>query len=116
MNRDDISSICSTMTDRSVSCFGEEMLLEDAIDHIFKEIQDHINQIHCELRNLCQSEERADTYSEAKEYLDDITLHIKEGTKVMKELIPVCKQLLPPKPKGWVDPKKLGALVEEPPK
>lgn len=113
---DDISSICSGMSEVTVSAFGEEMLLENAVDQIFKEIQEHINQIHCELRNLCMSEDRADTYDEAKEYLDEITTHIKDGCKVLKELIPVCKQLLPPKPKGWKDPKKLGALAEEPAK
>lgn len=109
---DDASSICSVMSDMTVSAFGEDMLLEDAVDKIFKDIQDHINQLHCELRNLCMSEERADTYDEAKEYVDAITDHVKEGSKVLKELIPVCKQLLPAKPKGYKPPNKFGAVKE----
>jgi len=108
----EICSNASGMSEVSVSHNGMEMLLEDAVDSIFKELQEHINEIHCQLRQLCMSEDRADTYDEAKEFLDEIVDHIKEGNKVMKELIPVCKQLMPPRPKGWKDPKNLGAGEE----
>ena len=108
----EICSNASGMSEVSVSMNGTEMLLEEAVDQIFKELQEHINHIHCQLRQLCQCEDRNDTYDEAKEFLDEIVDHIKEGNKVMKELIPVCKQLMPKKPKGWKDPNKLGAVQE----
>lgn len=112
MSEYSISSLASGLSEVSVSYNGEDMMLEDAIDHIFKELQQCINEIHVQLRQLCMSEDRGDTYDEAKEYLDQITDFVKDGTKVLKDLIPVCKQLLPPKPKGWVDPKKLNSIKE----
>lgn len=97
-----ISSMGSNMSERSVSCFGEDMPLEEAIDEIFKQIQEHINELHVQVRQLCQSEDRADTYDEALEFYTGVASHVKEGNIVFKELVKVCKQLLPKKPKGWV--------------
>ena len=47
-------STCSAMSDVSVSYNDEEMNLDDAIDHIFKELQTHINQTHVEIREIAQ--------------------------------------------------------------
>mgnify|MGYP000170612916 CR=1 FL=1 len=115
MDKYEISSNASSCySEVSVSINGEECLLETAVDDIFKQIQEHVNLMHCELRNLCMSEERNDDYTEALEYYDALVGNIREGCTVFKQLIPISKQLLPKKPKGWVNPKKaLGAVAEE---
>lgn len=113
MSQYSISSKASGLSEVSVSLYGEEMLLEDAVDSIFKDLQTHINLIHCELRQLCMSEDRGDDYDESKEYLDNIQDHVKGGVKVLKDLVPVCKQLMPTKPKGWIDPKKMNTIEEK---
>jgi hypothetical protein len=116
-DRESVSSMASNMSERSVSVFGEEMPLDEAIDQIFKEIQSHINDMHCSIRELCQSEDRNDSYEEAIEFFDSIASHVKEGNTVFKELVKVCKQLLPKKPKDYVEKKApiapLGTVQEE---
>ena len=103
----DSESMCSNMSQVSVSYNGDDdMALDEAVDMIFKEIQEHINEIHVQLRMLCQSEDRSDTYDEAFEYHDVLTDHVKEACTVFKDVIKVSKQLLPKKPKGWTNPKK----------
>lgn len=104
---DNESSICSTASGMTVSCFGEDDVpLEEAIDGIFKQIQDHINQMHCEIRNLVQSDDRGEDYDECYAYWAAIKEHVDEGCKVFKELTKVARQILPPKPKGWIEPSK----------
>ena len=78
------------------------MPLDEAIDDIFKQIQSHINDMHCSIRELCQSEDRNDSYEEAGEFYDAVASHVKEGNVVFKELVKVCRQLLPPKPRNYV--------------
>jgi hypothetical protein len=107
----DNQSNCSNQSNVSVSIWGEEMDLEVAVDKIFKQIQEHLNELHCQIRQLCQSEDRNDDYDEALEHYEAITLHTKEGVAVMKDLPKVMKQILPPKPKNWVS-KKLCAITE----
>jgi uncharacterized protein YgfB (UPF0149 family) len=93
------SSICSTMSNVTVSAFGEDVLLEDAVDDIFKQIQTHINELHIQIRQLCMTEDRNDSYEEAYEYYYEIIEHVKEANVIFKELPKVCKQILPPRPK-----------------
>ena len=103
MSDNDTSSIGSDMSQVSVSYNGEDdMPLDEAVDMIFSEIQTHINEIHVQLRMLCQSEDRADTYDEALEYHEALSEHVKDACTVFKDVIKVSKQLLPKKPKGWV--------------
>ena len=103
----EIESVCSSMSDFSVSVNGQEMKLDEAVDDIFAQIQTAINQIHVDLRNLCQSDDRNDSYDEALEYHTAITEHVKTGADMFKSIIKVSKQLLPSKPKNWKDPKKV---------
>ena len=96
-------SVCSSMSNVTVSAFGgEEMPLEDAVDQIFKELQRSINELHVQIRNLCMTEERGDTYIEAYEYYHGILSHVDEGQVMFKELKAVMKQILPKRPKGLV--------------
>ena len=108
----DVASSCvSEMSGFSVSHNGnDDMPLEDAIDHIFSNIQEHINQIHVELRNLCMSADRNEDYGECLEYHEALKEHVIEGCNMFKSVVKVSKQLLPTKPKAWIDPRKaLGA-------
>ena len=105
---DEIESVCSQMSDFSVSVNGQEMKLDEAVDDIFAQIQTAINQIHVDLRNMCQADDRGDSYDEALEYHTAITEHVKTGADMFKSIIKVSKQLLPSKLKNWKDPKKVG--------
>ena len=78
-------SICSAMSDVSISYNDEEMNLDDAIDHIFKEIQTHINQTHVEIRQICMNEIRGEDYEETKIYFDSMVNHINEGCHLFKD-------------------------------
>ena len=102
----DAKSEASVMSEVSVSHNGEEMPLEDAIDDVFKQIQGHINQIHIELRNLCMADDRNEDYFECLKYHESLTEHVNEGCSMFKSVIKISKQLLPTKPKGWIDPRK----------
>ena len=83
-NDNDTSSICSAMSDASISYNGEEMNLDDAIDHIFKELQLHINQTHVEIREICQWDLRGEDYEETIVYFNNMTNHIDEGCLLFK--------------------------------
>lgn len=107
----EVESVTSQMSDFSVSVNGSEMPLDEAVDNIFKQIYEAINQIHADLRQMCQ--DRGDTYDEAMIYHNQITEHVKEGCDMFKSIIKVSKQLLPPKEKGWKDPKKVGVDQEK---
>ena len=102
---DNESSVCSNMSQVTVSAFGEEMELSDAVDKIFHDIQDHINELHVQIRQLCMTEDRNESYEEAYAYYHEICEHIKEGNQIFKELPKVMKQILPARPKelpkGW---------------
>ena len=95
-------SICSNMTQMTVSAFGEEMPIEQALDNVFKEIQEHINELHVSIRNLCMTQDRGESYIYAYQYYHDITTHITEGAGLFKELKSVMKQILPKRPKGLI--------------
>ena len=108
-------STASAMSEFSVALNGDEMGLDEAVDGIFKDIQDHINECHVAIRNMCQLVERDDEYDEIYAFYSDMSTHIKEGNAVFKELIGVMKQVIGKPPKGWIPPEKrtLGAIPEE---
>ena len=93
------SSVCSTMSNVSVTMDGEEFELEEAVDHIFEELQHHVNQMHVEIRNCTQWDLKGQDYDEVKPYFDALCGHIKEGNSLFKDLQKVIKQILPAKPK-----------------
>ena len=93
------SSICSNMSSVTVSAFGDEMPLEEAVDAIFKDIQDHINELHVQIRLLTMTEDHGESYEDAFEYYYHVVEHIREGNALFKELPKVMKQILPPRPK-----------------
>jgi hypothetical protein len=108
------SSICSQMSEMSVTYNGvDDVPLDRAVDEIFSQIQHHINQIHVELKNLVMSEDRGDDYLECLEYHEELTEHVHGACDMFKSVTKVSKQLLPSKPKGWVDPRKPVAKVDD---
>ena len=94
-----VSSLCSNMSSVSINYDGNEVDLDEAIDHIFRELQHHINSTHVNIREMCQHDLRGDSYEEAKVYFDAMAVHIKEGNDLFKDLLKVMKQVLPDKPK-----------------
>lgn len=111
----DHDSICSTMSEMSVQYDGNEVDLETAVDDIFKQLGDHINQCHVEIRNMCSLVERGDDYENIYEYYMEMKTHIQEGSLVFKDLVKVMKQVIGKPPKGWIAPEKrtLGSVPEE---
>ena len=93
-NDNDTSSICSVMSDASISYNGEEMNLDDAIDHIFKELQVHINQTHVEIREICQRGLRGEDDEETIVFLNNMTNHKEEGCRLFQDLKKVIKQIM----------------------
>jgi hypothetical protein len=82
------------------------MELDEAVDHIFKELQTHINQTHACIREICQWDLRGEDYDEVKVYFDEMVTHIKEGSALFKDLIGCIKQIMP-------KPKKTLKLIKE---
>jgi hypothetical protein len=93
------SSICSAMSAVTISAFGEEVPLEEAVDDIFAQLQTAINELHVQIRQLCMTEDRGDSYEEAYVFQHEIKGHVADGCDMLKELVKVMKQLLPPRPK-----------------
>ena len=62
----DVSSHASSaMSEISVSYNGEDDVpLEDAVDDVFKQIQEHINMIHIQLRQLCLTDDKNEDHLE----------------------------------------------------
>ena len=93
------SSLCSTMSNVSINYDGVEVDLDEAIDHVFKDLQEHINGTHVQIRELCQWDLRGESYEETKVYFDRMALHIKEGSLLFKDLLKIMAQVMPKKPK-----------------
>ena len=93
-----IGSTCSSM----VSFRGEDEIdVNDALDVLFREMQENLNSCHCSVRQLAMSEERADTYMEAAEHHFAIQDYVDVLVDLFKELKSVSKQVLGPCPKDY---------------
>ena len=111
---DDTKSVCSEMSEVGVM-YGDDdnVPLDVVVDMIFKQIQEHINEIHVQLRNLVMAEDRNEDYLECLIYHENLSDHVKQGCDVFKSVIKVSKQLLPTKPKGFKDPRKAEGMSKE---
>jgi hypothetical protein len=87
-------SLCSTMSTMSVSIFGEEVVLETAVDNIFIKIQTSINDTHCEVRNLCMDLDRENDFKISYEHHDSICNYVDDLNVLFKELKSVSSQVL----------------------
>ena len=108
------SQASSVMSEISVSYGEDDVPLEDAVDDVFKQIQEHINMIHIQLRQLCMADDRNEDFLECLKYHESLSEHVNEGSALFKSVIKISKQLLPKKPKGWVDPRKAQGSAEIP--
>ena len=96
-------SVCSNSSEMSVSVFGEEMPIDQALDQIFLDLQSNLNSCHCSIRSLAMSDERADTFLEAGGLVLEINGFADEIQTLFRELKSVSKQLLGRCPKEYAN-------------
>jgi hypothetical protein len=88
-------STCSIMSTMSVSVFGEDdVVLEVAIDDIFKQLQTSLNDAHCEVRSMCMDLDRDGDFKISYEHDSKIQDYVDDLTGLFKELKSVSKQVL----------------------
>jgi methyl coenzyme M reductase subunit D len=112
-------SVCSVMSTMSVSVFGEEVVLETALDDIFIKIQASLNDAHSEIRTMCMDLDREDDFKISYEHHIKVEDYVDDLTKLFKELKSVSKQILgkpeDPEDKLWlkdkIDRKKREAQI-----
>jgi hypothetical protein len=87
-------SICSTMSTMSVSVFGEEIILEQALDSIFKQLQTSLNDCHSQTREMAMDLDRDDDFKifyehdrKIQEFVDGLTVLFKELKSVSKQVM-----------------------------
>lgn len=78
-----------------VSFRGEEEVdLDEALNTLFRELQENLNNAHCAIRNLGQSEDRGDSFIEMATFHHDIEDYADNLLSLFKELKSVSKQVL----------------------
>lgn len=90
-------SVCSTSS-TIISFRGDDDVdVNDALDVLFKELQENLNYCHTEIRNLAQCEERDEDFLEAvkidfeiQDYSDNIVSILKELKVVSKSVLGKC--------------------------
>ncbi len=87
-------SVSSAISDLSVSYFGQEVNLEEALDTTFKQIQTFVNDCHCSVRTLAMVPEQDDDYMVALDLYHEIVVAIEGMTSLMGELKSISKQVL----------------------
>ena len=86
-------SVCSQMSEISISIHGEDVNLIEAIDTVFRDLQHHLNSSQCNLRNLAQCGERSDEFQVSHKYCVDIDDDISEMLNLFKDLKSIVKQI-----------------------
>ena len=101
------SSICSAMSEISISLNGVEQSLEQAIDDTFKELQQNLNFCQTNLRNLAQCEERGDEFEISHDICSKINSNILEMKELFLDLHSIVKQIKlkpeTPEEKQWME-------------
>ena len=87
-------SISSAMSDLSVSYYGEELSLEDALNDVFAKIQPFVNDTHVNVRSLAMGPEQDDDYMVAMDIYHGIIEGVDGMTELMKELKKISKEVL----------------------
>ena len=86
-------SVCSQMSEMSISMHGEETNLVEAIDTVFRDLQQHLNSSQCNLRNLASCGERNDEFEVSHKYCVDIDDDISEMLNLFKDLKSIVLQI-----------------------
>ena len=84
----------STCSSVSVSVFGDEIPLEQAIDQVFKKLQDSLNYTHSSMRELNMEAERGSDFKEISSVGFDIQKYIQDCSELFTELKDVVKQVI----------------------
>ena len=113
-----MSSIGSNFSDLSVSVFGaEDVPIEEALDQVFKSLQESLNNCHCEVRSQTMDLEREnEDFKVAYQHQVQIENYIDGFSSLFKELKSVSKQIMP-KPtkeeKVWFQEQQLKRKLEK---
>ena len=86
-------SISSQMSEMSISLNGQEIMLEEAVDETFKDLQAFLNNTQCDLRNLASCDERNETFEVSHSYCTKIDDNISEMNELFKSLKSIVKQI-----------------------
>ena len=104
-------SICSQMSNMSVSYCGSEIQLADAIDECFTELQGHLNHLHSYTRELAMMPEQDSEYEVELKQVLIIEDCIDEMSELFKDLKSVTKQIIGKPPKD--EKERMKKLVDD---
>ena len=99
---DMLSNISSTST--MLSFQGESVDAEKAVDSAISQIQQGLNEVNVQMRNMLAGDEREDEYEDIIPYANNINTIAREFKDLIKEILSITKQLTPKKPKDYVAP------------
>ena len=86
-------SVCSMMSEMSITLNGQERSLESAIDETYKELQKSLNNSQCSLRTLCQRVDNNE-YEESLIYNYEVVDYITNMQELFNDLKKICKSIL----------------------
>ena len=92
-------SICSAMSEMSVSYGGEEVPLDQALENCFLRIQTFINETHCAVRTLAIIPEQDNDYVAALDVYHNIIESINGMIDLISEFKSISKDVLGKCPK-----------------
>ena len=84
------------MSSMSVSMNGLEMELEPALDQVFMELQQNLNNSHCTVRSILQSEEQDCDYQAILDLCFEVHENIDGMAELFKNLNDVLKHVSKP--------------------
>lgn len=105
-----MSVASSNMSEMSVNAFGDDISFDDAVDRVYKETQQHLNDSHCSVRSLAMLSEQDGSYEDFVKMADDVLDHLDGVNDMFKQLKSVISQCMP-KPsnaeeKSWLQKHK----------
>ena len=86
-------SVCSQMSEMSVSMHGDEVGLVEAIDTVFRDLQKHLNSSQCNLRSLSLCHDRNDEFEISHRYCVEIDQDLGEMLLLFKDLKSIVLQI-----------------------
>lgn len=113
-----MSVASSSMSEMSVNAFGEDDIsFDDAVDRVYKETQQHLNDSHCSVRSLAMLGEQDGSYQDFVKMADDVMDHLDGVNDMFKQLKSVIAQCMP-KPsnaeeKSWLQKHKAERKLEK---
>ena len=87
-------SVNSCMSSMSVSINGQEVILESALDNVFKSIQGALNSTHCSTREACMILDQDASFKDMVLKGDEVIDTIDEIGFLFKDLKSIIKQVM----------------------